>query len=99
MPTQLAFGRDALLNISFEAGWQCIKKWKQHRIMQNDKAKNGRRCLPPTTPHRFQIPLSLFVTASTAQAMAAGAPAAWLAFQADVESALQLAGQANTSEH
>ena len=23
-PTQLAFGRDALLNISFEADWQCI---------------------------------------------------------------------------
>ena len=31
--------------------------------------------------------------------MAAGAPAARLAFQADLESALQLAGQANTSKH
>ena len=31
--------------------------------------------------------------------MGAGAPTAWLAFQADLESALQLAGQANTSKH
>ena len=31
--------------------------------------------------------------------MTAGAPAARLAFQADLKSALQLAGQANTSEH
>ena len=43
-PTQLAFGQDALLNISFEANWQCIKKRKQHRIMQNNKAKNAARC-------------------------------------------------------
>ena len=40
-PAQLAFGRDALLNISFKADWQCIKKRKQHRIMQNNKAKNA----------------------------------------------------------
>ena len=36
---------------------------------------------------------------STAQTVAAGAPAARLAFQTDLESALQLAGQANTSKH
>ena len=42
-PTQLAFGRDALLNISFEADWQCIKKRKQHRIIQNNKAENATR--------------------------------------------------------
>ena len=42
-PAQLAFGRDALLNISFEADWQCIKKQKQHRITQNNKAENATR--------------------------------------------------------
>ena len=42
-PTQLAFGRDALLNISFEADWQYIKKRKQHRITQNNKAENATR--------------------------------------------------------
>ena len=42
-PTQLAFGRDALLNISFEADWQCIKARKQHRIIQNNKAENAKR--------------------------------------------------------
>ena len=42
-PTQLVFGRDALLNISFEADWQCIKQRKQHRIVQNNKAENAKR--------------------------------------------------------
>ena len=42
-PTQLVFGRDALLNISFEADWQYIKERKQHRIVQNNKRENARR--------------------------------------------------------
>ena len=42
-PTQLAFGRDAPLNMSFEADWQCIKARKQHRIIQNNKAENAKR--------------------------------------------------------
>ena len=42
-PTQLVFGRDALLNISFEADWQCIKAREQHRIVQNNKAENMKR--------------------------------------------------------
>ena len=42
-PTQLVFGRDALLNISFEADWQYIKQRKQHRIVQNNKAENAKR--------------------------------------------------------
>ena len=42
-PTQLVFGRDALLNISFEADWQYIKARKQHRIVQNNKAENKSR--------------------------------------------------------
>ena len=39
-PTQLVFGRDALLNISFEADWQYIKERKQRRILQNNKQEN-----------------------------------------------------------
>lgn len=42
-PTQLVFGRDALLNISFEADWQYIKERKQHRILQNNKRENKTR--------------------------------------------------------
>ena len=33
-PTQLVFDRDAMLNISFEADWQCIKERKQHRVLR-----------------------------------------------------------------
>ena len=40
-PTQLAFGQDALLNISFKANWQHIKKRKQHRITWNREAENA----------------------------------------------------------
>ena len=48
-PTQLVFGRDALLNISFEADWQYIKERKQHRIQQNNKRENAARL-----PHTYQ---------------------------------------------
>ena len=36
-------GRDALLNVSFEADWQYIKERKQHRILQNNKKENAKR--------------------------------------------------------
>ena len=42
-PTQLVFGRDALLNVSFEADWQYIKERKQHRILQNNKKENAKQ--------------------------------------------------------
>ena len=42
-PTQLVFGRDALLNISFVADWQYIKERKQNLILQNDKRENKSR--------------------------------------------------------
>ncbi len=48
-PTQLVFGRDALLNVSFEADWQYIKERKQHRILQNNKRENATR-----RPHTYQ---------------------------------------------
>ena len=40
MPTQLVFGRDAFLNILFEADWQYIKDRKQKLILQNNKREN-----------------------------------------------------------
>ena len=47
-PTQLVFGRDALLNVSFEADWQYIKDRKQKLILQNNKRENATRI-----PHRY----------------------------------------------
>jgi hypothetical protein len=49
-PTQLVFGRDALLNISFEADWQYIRDRKQHRILQNNERENAAR-----RPHTYRI--------------------------------------------
>ena len=49
MPTQLVFGRDAILNVSFEADWQCIKQRKQTLIQQNNRRENKDRI-----PHQCQ---------------------------------------------
>ena len=42
-PTQLVFGRDALLNISFQADWEYIKERKQKLIRQNNHRENATR--------------------------------------------------------
>ena len=42
-PAQLVFGRDALLNISFQADWEYIKERKQKLILQNNKRENAKR--------------------------------------------------------
>ena len=42
-PTQLVFGRDAILNVSFEANWQYIKDRKQKLILQNNARENASR--------------------------------------------------------
>ena len=42
-PSQLVFGRDALLNVSYEANWQFIKERKQKLIVQNDMRENKKR--------------------------------------------------------
>jgi hypothetical protein len=42
-PTQLVFGRDALLNVSFEANWQCIRDRKQKLITKNNARENATR--------------------------------------------------------
>jgi len=44
-PSQLVFGRDALLNVSFKADWQYIKELKQKLITQNNKRENA-TCIP-----------------------------------------------------
>jgi len=42
-PTQSVFGRDAMLNASFQADWQFIKERKQRLIIQNNKRENAKR--------------------------------------------------------
>jgi len=50
MPTQLVFGRDTMLNASFQADWQFIKEQKQRLVIQNDKRENAKR-----TPHAHNV--------------------------------------------
>ena len=56
-PTQLVFGRDAILNVSFEANWQYIKDRKQHRILQNNVRENRTRLV-----HQYSVGDRVMVT-------------------------------------
>ena len=49
-PAQLVFGRDAMLNVNFEANWQYIKDRKQKLIQQNNKRENSKRI-----PHEYNV--------------------------------------------
>ena len=42
-PSQLVFGRDAILNINQEANWQLIKQHKQALINKGNQRENCRR--------------------------------------------------------
>mgnify|MGYP005753024869 CR=1 FL=1 len=42
-PAQLVFGRDAILNVKFEANWQYIKQRKQQLINKNNALENAKR--------------------------------------------------------
>jgi len=42
-PSQLVFGRDAMLNATFQADWQFIKERKQRLVIQNNKRENAKR--------------------------------------------------------
>ena len=42
-PMQLVFGRDAILNIKFQADWNIIKQRKQQLIYLNNKRENSKR--------------------------------------------------------
>ena len=49
-PTQLVFGRDAMLNASFQADWEFIKECKHRLIIQNNKQENAK-----WTPHTCNV--------------------------------------------
>ena len=49
-PMQLVFGRDAILNIQFEADWEYIKNRKQKLINYNNKRENSKR-----VPYTYQV--------------------------------------------
>jgi len=49
-PTQSVFGRDAMLNVSFQADWQFIKEHKQKLFIQNNKHENAKQ-----TPHAHNV--------------------------------------------
>ena len=49
-PMQLVFGRDAILNIQFEADWEYIKNRKQKQINYNNKRENSGR-----VPYEYQV--------------------------------------------
>jgi len=49
-PTQLVFGRDAMLNVKFAANWQLIKQRKQKCIIQNHLKENSKRI-----PHEYKV--------------------------------------------
>ena len=42
-PSQLVFGRDAILNTKFEADWNCIRERKQSLIRKNNQRENASR--------------------------------------------------------
>jgi hypothetical protein len=49
-PSQLVFGRDAMLNVNFEANWQYLKERKQKLIHHNNKRENDKRI-----PHEYNV--------------------------------------------
>ena len=42
-PSQLVFGRDAMINMNFEADWTSIRNRKQKRIDENNRRENAKR--------------------------------------------------------
>jgi hypothetical protein len=49
-PTQLVFGRDAILNVKFEADWNQIRNRKQEIINKNNTRENAKRI-----PYKYQV--------------------------------------------
>ena len=50
-PMQLVFGRDAILNLKFQADWNYIKQRKQEIINYNNKRENSKRIKHKYRPH------------------------------------------------
>jgi RNase H-like domain found in reverse transcriptase/Integrase zinc binding domain len=42
-PTQLVFGRDAILNSTYVPDWDAIKQQKQQKILENNRRENAKR--------------------------------------------------------
>jgi hypothetical protein len=55
-PMQLVFGRDAILNVRFQADWKYIKERRQKMIIQNNERENARR-----VPHTYVVGDSVMV--------------------------------------
>ena len=49
-PAQLVFGRDAILNVQFEANWNLIQQHKQRIIQKNNLKENSKRI-----PHEYKV--------------------------------------------
>jgi transposase InsO family protein len=49
-PSQLVFGRDAILNIKFDANWKLIRERKQRAINENNQMENKKRI-----PHNYRV--------------------------------------------
>ena len=52
-PMQLVFGRDAIMNLTFDANWQLIKQRKQAAIQKSNAAENKKES---TTNIKLTIP-------------------------------------------
>ena len=49
-PTQLVFGRDAILNVNFQADWEYLKLQKLKQIKHNNHRENAKRI-----PHQYAV--------------------------------------------
>jgi hypothetical protein len=49
-PSQLVFGRDAMINMDFQPDWESIRRQKQTRINKNNEAENAKRI-----PHTYRV--------------------------------------------
>jgi hypothetical protein len=59
-PSQLVFGRDAIMNIKFDADWRLIRERKQSIVKQNNKSENARRI-----PHKSKRRTKFFTECTT----------------------------------
>ncbi len=60
LPTQLVFGRDAILNIPFEVDWQQIQRRKQVLIKKDNESENVKQI-----PHTYNVGDMVLVTTGT----------------------------------
>jgi hypothetical protein len=56
-PAQLVFGRDAILNVKFDANWTLIRQRKQNLIDENNLRENNTR-----VPHEYRVGDQILIT-------------------------------------